>query len=84
MRGTMARFTIECEMNDRWVASFIKMLQSMQYCGSIGHSEYVGIYSDGDGDFRPHFYFNKELENIGDIPLIIKKPSGQMTMYDAG
>ena len=60
------------------------MLESMSYCGSIGHSEYIGLYSDGDGDFRPVFNYDKTLSVIGDNPIIIKNPSGQMTMYDAG
>ena len=77
-------FTITCTMKDRWIASFIKMLDLMSYCGSIGHSEYVGLYADGDGDFRPHFVYDKELISIGDEPITIKNPSGQMTMYDAG
>ena len=77
-------FTIHCKMNERWIASFIKMLDSMAYCGSIGHSEYIGLYSDGDGDFRPTFNYDETLSAIGDSPLTIKNPSGQMTMYDAG
>lgn len=77
-------FTIHCKMEERWIASFIKMLESMNYCGSIGHSEYIGLYSDGDGDFRPVFNYDKTLSVIGDNPIIIKNPSGQMTMYDAG
>lgn len=77
-------FTIHCKMEERWIASFIKMLESMSYCGSIGHSEYVGLYSDGDGDFRPIFEYDKILSTIGDNPITIKNPSGQMTMYDAG
>ena len=77
-------FTINCKMEERWIASFIKMLDSMNYCGAIGHSEYVGLYADGDGDFRPTFDYDKVLSVIGDKPLTIKNPSGQMTMYDAG
>lgn len=77
-------FTIHCKMDERWTASFIKMLDLMERNGSIGHSEYVGLYSDGDGDFKPIFEYDKTLSVIGDNPIIIKNPSGQMTMYDAG
>ena len=77
-------FTIHCRMKERWIASFIKMLDSMSYCGSIGHSEFVGLYADGDGDFQPKFTYDKVLASIGDEPKIIKNPSGQMTMFDAG
>ena len=56
----------------------------MEHDGSIGHSEYIGIYNDGDGDFHPRFKYDPVLEVIGDKPIKINKPSGQMTMYDAG
>ena len=78
------KFTIHCKMEERWIASFIKMLALMERYGSIGHSEYVGLYSDGDGDFRPKFEYDETLSFIGDNPIVIKNPSGQMTMYDAG
>ena len=77
-------FTIHCKMQERWIASFIKMLDAMSYCGSIGHSEFVGLYADGDGDFQPKFTYDKVLASIGDEPKIVKNPSGQMTMFDAG
>ena len=77
-------FTIHCKMEERWIASFIKMLDMMKGNGSIGHSEFVGLYADGDGDFRPKFEYDKTLSAIGDKPKIIKNPSGRMTMYDAG
>lgn len=77
-------FTIHCRMNERWIASFIAVLKAMEYNGSIGHSEYVGIYSDGDGDFHPKFKYNPVLEVTGDTPIKINEPSGQATMYDAG
>ena len=77
-------FTIHCKMKERWIASFIKMLDAMSHCGSIGHSEFVGLYADGDGDFQPKFTYDKVLTSIGDKPKIVKNPSGQMTMFDAG
>lgn len=77
-------FTIHCKMKERWIASFIKMLDLMERNGSIGHSEYVGLYSDGDGDFQPKFTYDKVLAFIGDEPKIVKNPSGQMTIFDAG
>lgn len=77
-------FIIHCRMKERWIASFIRMLDAMSYCGSIGHSEFVGLYADGDGDFQPKFTYDKALISTGDKPKIIKNPSGQMTMFDAG
>jgi len=55
------KFTIEVEMNDRWVPHFLGMLSYMQTLGSIGSSRHVTIYSDGDGDFRPKFNWSKDL-----------------------
>lgn len=78
-------FTIYCQMEERWIPSFLKMLDMMQYNGNIGHSEYIGIYSDGDGDYHPNFDYDKTAQKYHtDNYLTIKNPSGQMTMYDAG
>ena len=54
------KFTITVEMQDRWVPHFLGMLQTMQFLGSIGSSRVVGIYADGDGDFRPKFTVGKK------------------------
>lgn len=75
-------FNVNCEMEERWVPAFLKMLDSMTYCGQIGHSEFVGLFADGDKDFKP--YFKYDIKFNAPKPLIIKNPSGQMTMYDAG
>ena len=77
-------FTIHCRMKEDWVASFIKMLQRMEYCGNIGHSECVGLYSDGDGTYQPKFKYDPVLVSIGIKPKEIKNPSGQITVYDVG
>lgn len=49
------KFTINCEMESRWVNTFISMLKFMETLGEIGSSRNVSLYSDGDGDFRPKF-----------------------------
>ena len=48
-------FTVTCRMRRRWARAFLSMLKYMQWCGNAGHSSYVGLYADGDGDFRPKF-----------------------------
>lgn len=48
-------FTIEATMEERWIPQFLNMLGAMQENGAIGHSGVVGMYADGDGDFRPKF-----------------------------
>ena len=54
--------TIKAKMNERWVNDFLSMLKYMESCGNMGHSSVVGFYSDGDGDFRPKFEFDREYE----------------------
>lgn len=78
-------FTVYCQMDERWIPSFLKMLNTMQHNGDIGRSEFVGMYSDGDGDYRPRFDYDKIAQKYcNDNYLIINNPSGQATMYDAG
>ena len=49
------KFTIEVQMEERWVDHFMSMLDRMEYLGNLGASRTVSIYSDGDGDFKPKF-----------------------------
>lgn len=58
------KFTIHCEMSERWVDTFCSMLKRMEYNGNIGHSEEVTLYSDGDGDFRPKFEILHTYEEV--------------------
>ena len=51
MKFDKVTFTIECEMNKRWVPHFLGMLKYMQQLGGLGGSRKVSFYSDGDGDF---------------------------------
>lgn len=50
-------FNITVTMPKRWVSYFCSFLKRMQTDGKIGHSELIGFYADGDGDFRPTFEF---------------------------
>ena len=52
------RFTIDCEMPERWVNDFCSFLRQLERNGNIGHSSLIGFYADGDGDFRPKFNIN--------------------------
>ena len=76
-------FTINITMNSRWVDDFCSMLKWMESCGNIGHSSFVGFYSDGDGDFRPKFDieigFNSK-KGIGKDKILRKCE----VMWDAG
>ena len=50
------KFTVECEMEESWIQPFVSMLKRMEGDGQVGHSEVVGLYADGDGNFRPFDY----------------------------
>lgn len=74
------KFMIQCEMKDRWVPCFLAMLKYMQQLGKLGASREVGIYSDGDGDFRPKFKWSPALSSDA-------KPTRNQNgdrLYDAG
>jgi len=61
-------FTIKVKMEERWVPYFCSMLKYMEHLGSVGGSRTVGIYADGDGDFRPDFDFeNIEYEDVDPV-----------------
>ena len=67
-------------MKDRWAPYFVSMLKRMEYNGRIGHSECVGFLSDGDGDFRPTFTIDAEIEDNKEY--VIKEK--HVKLYDAG
>jgi hypothetical protein len=73
-------FTIKCRMKSRWVPHFLAMLKYMQTLGGLGSSRKVAIYSDGDGDFRPEFDWDKSLKSDAK-PIVDNKGN---RLYDAG
>lgn len=68
-------FNIKVTMEERWIPHFCSMLKRMEHNGKIGHSEYVGLYSDGDGDFRPIFNIDTDFDTV---------PPAKDNKYDAG
>ena len=75
----MKEFTIKVRMQERWIPHFMSMLKYMESLGSFGCSRKVGIYSDGDGDFRPKFEADIELEEKEPV-----SDSDGDRIYDAG
>jgi hypothetical protein len=75
------KFIIECEVPERWVNDFCAMLEQMQYFGKQGHSGVIGIYADGDGDFRPNFNIQTEYDSAWATQAERFEP---YTIYDAG
>ena len=74
------KFTIQCEMKDRWAPHFLSMLKYMEQLGGLGSSREVGLYSDGDGDFRPKFKWSPALASAAEP----KRDRGGNRLYDAG
>jgi hypothetical protein len=60
----LVSFTIEVDMEKRWVPHFLGMLQSMEHLGRLGLSRALTFFSDGDGDFHPRFKWNIEAQPI--------------------
>lgn len=75
----MREFTIKVKMQDRWIPHFCSMLKYMERLGSWGSSREVGLFADGDGDFRPKFEFDIEFEEV----LPASEHDGNR-IYDAG
>ena len=74
------------KMKKRWLPAFYGMLSMMEKYGKAGCSRTIGIYSDGDGDFRPTFsvYANNKPVKI-DAPEPKYPTSTQnILIYDAG
>lgn len=70
-------FTIKVTMKRRWVPHFLGMLEKMEYLGNIGASRKIGFYSDGDGDFHPHFKWNTKI-------MPVKGQGKEELFFDAG
>ncbi len=81
MKSEDITFTITCTMKERWVPHFLSMLKYMQQLGGMGSSRVVGLYADGDGDFRPKFIWDKELPSANAKP--VRDELGDR-LYDAG
>ena len=80
MSNKNVKFTIECEMGQRWIPHFLAMLKYMQQLGNLGGSRIVSIYSDGDGDFRPKFHWSGHLPDEAEP---VRDDDGDR-VYDAG
>ena len=75
------KFTVECELEERWKDYFLSFLKTMEFFGQVGHSELLGFYSDGDGDFRPKFNI-KDTEYTPKESIVSKEMT--INFFDAG
>jgi len=55
LRDDDITFNVQCTMRESEAAYFLALLDEMEFYGTIGHSQYVEFYCDGDGAFRPRF-----------------------------
>lgn len=84
------KFSINCEMEERWIPYFIGLLKNMERNGEIGHSSMIAFYADGDGDFRPRFDVDVATEDVYPILLDITvhhknyDKNRFINFYDAG
>jgi hypothetical protein len=54
-RSDDVTFHVTASMPVRWLPQFLGFLKAMQDNGAVGHSEVLGFFADGDGDFQPQF-----------------------------
>ena len=75
----MIRITINADIPERWLNDFFTFLKRMEANGSVGNSEMLGFFSDGQGDFKPKFEF------VGCMPRYVEAKTydvqGQMQVY---
>lgn len=73
-------FTVTCKMKSRWVPYFLGMLRQMEFLGNLGGSRDIVFHSDGDGDYRPKFAWDRERLPL---PALPDEQRGD-TFFDAG
>ena len=77
------KFTVDCEMEERWAEYFVAMLKQMEKLGNIGSSCTVGLYADGDGDFRPKFTTDIQTDKKP-FTIMDDKTKKHIIIFDAG
>lgn len=60
MSNKHIKLTLDVEIEERWLPEFAAFLQCCQVNSKIGHSSWVGLYADGDGDF----YFRANAREV--------------------
>lgn len=73
------KFTIEVEMEVRWIPIFLAFLKRMQTLGNVGASRTLSFFADGDGDFHPKFSWTTKIAPKEESLEPIKDQ-----LYDAG
>lgn len=76
----IVEFNLHCTMKRCWANEFMSFLSKMQEFGNVGHSEVVGFYADGDGDFHPKFTTDFNYTKTEPI----KSKESEIILYDAG
>ena len=84
MSNDIVEFDIHVKMERRWVNDFCSMLKEMERNSKIGHSGWIGLYADGDGDFRARFDIETEWEKTCSLEFDSDTSIIVLTGFDAG
>lgn len=81
-----AEILIKMTCTKHHIPEFIAMLKRMEYNGKIGHSEWVGIFSDGDGAMRPKFEISapEDVLKIAETTSNFSEMNTKFIGFDAG
>jgi hypothetical protein len=79
-QSNIKKFSIECEMPERWIPHFLAMLRYMQQLGMDKKSRIVSLYIDGENDMHPNFKWEISLNESAEP---IQDENGDR-LYDAG
>lgn len=52
MANGKVNLTLNITISENWKDTFLSMLKRMEAYSHVGHSGFVGMFADGDGDFR--------------------------------
>lgn len=77
---------VSIKLPKHFAPELIAMLERIDHNGRIGHSEWVAIYSDGDGAFRPQIKITgpDDVINVAhSSPQVTNRQMSGMC-YDAG
>lgn len=84
MSNDIVEFDIHVKMERRWVNDFCSMLKEMERNSKVGRSGWIGLYADGDGDFRARFDIETEWEKTHSLEFNSDTSIIVLTGFDAG
>lgn len=61
------KLVIEADIPEKWVKSFVGMLNAMEVLGEVENTKIVAMRSEGERGFRPKFKFFTGSNSVRDI-----------------